>query len=215
MKSFKRYLNETTGSRYTYSEPEKIARVLELKKVITSEPFNYTWDYKIPSIIPMKSILVAQRDLDRSIVTTPSLDTNIFRAYLHNYSDDYIYFEADYPAITWNQFSGFTDADPIDFEKYPLFKSSTYTTYRPEEMFIFSDADKKFHSFAVYDYYQLQPGTKPEKIISTLEYIREYWISHGWWNETDDMLLLKAKFRYLPKEKLTKRDFIKGALMDI
>lgn len=217
--TFKQYITEAEGMHINdINDPDPTSpsfqrdQLEDLKTIITNDPFNYTWNYDTAKPIS-RVVIVAERNLDRAAVYTTSPYRN-FQTYVERDSDNYLCYNVEYPSIEWNQFSGFTDADPIDFEKHPLFKISKMQIYDPTNLVPLSDDDAPFQPFAVYNYYLSSSGTMPEKVINTLEYIRDYWKRSGWWGEKDDALLLRAKMRYLPKDKITKRDFIRGALMD-
>lgn len=94
-------------------------------------------------------------------------------------------------------------------------KSDFTRTYTYKTMYI---------DFLLYNHYMAQTGSIPQKKIKTLEYLKQlglkktsYYVNPEYrlWQPGFDNILFKLKLMYLPRTELTKRDNIKGALMDL
>lgn len=66
-----------------------------------------------------------------------------------------------------------------------------------------------------FNFYESLQGSKIEKIIKTLEWMKEKWQRLRRWNDDMERLLIRLRLQHLPKEILTKRDYIRGAMLDI
>lgn len=218
MITFEQFITE---EQYHYDQIDKAKRLeilADMKRVYEAEPYNFTWiapenvDFTAHTLLAERKIVCDNIDLlegrDSFIITyTPR---NIYN------SDILI----SYPHIDWPRWDNSIQARPYkevtNFDTSPLFVVTDTETDLKNVLFRFKSGTFRAMYFKTYNTYLQQTGSKTMKSINTLEYYKNQpHVKDKRWTADEESAFLRLKHAYLPKDQLTKRDYIRGAMMDL
>lgn len=179
----------------------------QYQDIITSDPFNFTWlspEDDLNKVDFNGEKVFAKRDIPRECVSVILakyflLSFTFFNGILTTHTN--------YPIFSEEVF----DTD-VDFAHIKVFSVYRYTSADPMKLKEFLATHARWKEL---NYYQSLSGTKIEKTLAFYEYILEQKAFSVNMLERVRLALLRNKLKYSPRGSLSKRDYIRGAMMDI
>lgn len=183
--------------------------VEKIKRVIEQPPFNFTWQPPESN----KSIynVFASRPFETGVDNIHRLDSGPCCFVLGLSEEERFPIYMTYPTVVFH--TGIHHFDDLveKWNSIRFFKISQ-NTFRQIENASPDTSNRPLIHWNEFNFYQSVQGNKIEKIIKTLEYMKKNWIDRGIWDHEMDTLILHLKLRYMPKDQISKRDIIRGAL---
>lgn len=219
MKNFKQYINE--NNQVTQREI-----LLGIKEKVEQAPHNFIWTYENLDEEIVENTVVAVREYEHDIMAVGGFghyiygENDMFEYMIEpttSPGDDVFRESFTYPYLRFLRIPHIysrpsainilaSDMDKIIDLNLPLFTRNLCTCELGQR--------RDTIHFKIYNYYLTTHGTKAQRAYDTLLFAKEEWIKSNYyqWDADSENILLRFKFKYFPKDQLTKRDYIRGAL---
>lgn len=199
-------------------EKIQIAQLNVLRRLIEAEPFNFKW-VAAKDVAFTEETIVAKRAIKCDNIETQKNETDFVVMFNPNIGYTKSEVHITYPILKWNQPDFYNEdlkIDYADLESFIFFYVYDQAFELEETSFRLSSKYSLQVFFDPYNFYIAQEGTKVEKMIKTLEYVKPIWSTNGSnsWGSEEDKLLFRVKMKY-QRHLATKRDFIRGAMLDL
>lgn len=200
MKTFKQFFSE--GFIHD-SEYEK------LKHIVEQPPLNFTW--QPPEEKEYEYNVFADRPFDTSVDNISRLDSgpNRFALRICDIRHKEFPIHLSYPHVNFHTGKYHFEELVERWNSIRFFQVSQNTFRHADSL---SRQIIPTMHWDEFNYYQSVQGSKIEKIIKTMEFMKAGWQESGIWDYEMDQLILRLRLQYTSKDQISKRDMIRGAI---
>ncbi|MDD4110049.1 MAG: hypothetical protein PHS54_00685 [Clostridia bacterium] len=221
MKTFKQYIEENNIDTEDILSSLRLKNLTELKSIVTTDPFNFTWiyneDFKNP--IPDNTLLAY-----RKIPYNPEIE---ILDGVHEVKFDKNKFEIKYnPTGKYdgNFTLGFPASDGIMFTLRSQKRNGIYDGVLPPLFYMYQTNDSLYGNesfkenwdkhgvmidkyFELYNYFLTTKGPRENRIIETIEHFIPFFKQQNLWSHEDNVLFVKLKQKYMSEDQLNTDDW--------